>query len=157
MIVTVLICLIAGAALLQPSASRATVAGILVGIILTHELFFSHLDGLAYFASAALFDLAAIMLTGLVVPITKMVLSIHRICIVSILANFAGWILWEMYFPPLAYELTFAGIYMWTLVVLLKRGGNDVMGDYKLVSRFSGFRGNASAGALRVKQGECEL
>lgn len=128
MITTVLLTLIAFAVLIQPNVPRLFAAMLFVGLTLSHELFLSHLDGLAYYGSAALLDLGIIILTSGINPVPQMVINLHRICKVSIFLNVAGWYIWSAYLPPVAYDLAFMALYGWTLLILIKRDGADVGG-----------------------------
>lgn len=148
---TWLFCALAVVALIQPNAPRFFAAVVFVGAILLHARFLSHLDGLQYYGSAALFDLLIIVLTSGVNPVPQMVLSLHRLCIVSILANAAGWALWFFYFPPLAYDVAFVGIYAWALFILIERDGANV-GGYTLGSWASCFRFNRSSWAVHLNK-----
>lgn len=149
--VTTLIFLIIVTAFFQPSAPRLFAALSFVGITALHELFFSDYEGLQYYGSAALFDLAIIILTSGINPVPKMVLSLHKICIVSIVANLLGWIMWFLYYPPMIYDLAFVAIYAWTLITLIKRNGLNV-GGYTMDSWASCFRFNRSAWYLYLNK-----
>ena len=139
--ITLLIYALVIVAFLQPNAPRLFAAVIFMGITLLHEVFSSSYEGIQYYGSAALCDLAVIILTSGINPVPKMVLSLHKICIVSIFANFGGWLLWFFYYPPLAYDVTFALIYVWALIILINRDKLDV-GDYTLDSWYSCVRFN---------------
>lgn len=128
-------------AILQPNAPRLFASVTFVGIVLLHEALLSDLDGSQYYGSAALFSLLIIVLTSGIYPIPKMVISLHRLCIVSIFANMFGWAIWYLYYPPLAYDLAFVAIYAWALFILIKRDGADV-GGYTLDRWASCFRFN---------------
>lgn len=142
--ITLLLASLFVVAFIQPNAPRFFAALAFVAITLLHELFLSHYDGLLYYGSAALFDLAIIIATSGIRPVPEMVLSLHRICLVSILANFLGWVIWFLYFPPLIYDASFVAIYAWALITLIKRNGLDV-GGYTLDSWATCFRFNRSA------------
>lgn len=88
--ITYLMYALLAVAVFQPNAPRLFAAVLFVSIISLHELLLSDLDGLQYYGSAALFDLLIIVLTSGINPVPRMVLSLHRICFVSILANMAG-------------------------------------------------------------------
>tara|TARA_R110002051_G_scaffold187376_1_gene257050 strand:- start:308 stop:781 length:474 start_codon:yes stop_codon:yes gene_type:complete len=137
--ITMLILLIFVAVLLQPNASRFYAAFLFAGATITHDLALSHLNGFAYYASAALFDLGIIALTSGINPIPKMVISLHRICMVSILLNFAGWLMWLFYLSPFYYDTMFALVYSWALIIMLLRNKTDV-GDFTMPSWYSCFR-----------------
>lgn len=128
-------------AFIQPSAPRLYAAVLFTAVILLHEFLLSDLEGLQYYGSAALFDLLIIGLTSGINPVPRMVLSLHRTCIASILVNSVGWVLWFFYFPPLAYDATFVLLYAWTLITFIKRDGDHV-GDYTLDSWTACFRFN---------------
>ena len=133
MVITVLISCIAIIALFQPNAPRLFAAVCFAVITLCHEVYFGDLDGLQYYGSAALLDLAIIVITSGINPVPKMVVTLHKICLVSIIANLMGWALWFFHLSPVAYEAVFVVIYAWTLITLLKRNGSDV-GGYTLDS-----------------------
>lgn len=137
--ITMLILLIFVAVLLQPNATRFYAAFLFAGATITHDLALSHLDGFAYYASAALFDLGIIALTSGISPIPRMVISLQRICLASILLNFAGWLMWLLYFSPVLYDTMFTLIYSWALIIMLVRNNTDV-GSYSRSSWHSCFR-----------------
>lgn len=128
MIISVLLAALALAALTQPTAPRLFAALIFVGVTLSHEFILSDLDGFAYYGSAALFDLCIIAATSGINPIPRMVITLHKICLISMGANLFGWILWFSYFPPDAYNALFSAIYLWALITLIIRGRVDVGG-----------------------------
>jgi len=152
---TILVYVICVVAFIQPNAPRLFAALALAGITLLHGVFLTDTTGILYYGSAALFDLGIIIVTSGINPIPKMVITIHKICFVSIIANSVGWLVWFLYYPPLVYDATFAVIYIWTLIIILKRDGSDV-GNYSLDSWLSCFRFNYSArsGCLNKNAGE---
>jgi hypothetical protein len=132
------------AAFFQPNAPRLFAAFCFAAFTLSHELFLSHLDGLAYYGSDALFELAIIILISGIDPVPRMVVALHKICMVAIVANLAGWVFWFFYLPPMAYDASFVVIYAWALTALLKRNGADV-GGFTLDSWATCFRFNRYA------------
>jgi len=139
--ITLLMIAIVIVAFLQPNAPRLFAAVSFISFLLAHEFFMYGYEGLQYYGSAALFDLAIIILTSGINPVPKMVLSLHKICMVSIVANLAGYLLWYYYLPLTAYNATFVVINVWTLIILIKRNNLDV-GDYTVDSWSSCFRFN---------------
>lgn len=139
--ITLLIYAIIIVSFIQPNAPRLFAGVIFTSITLLHESLLSSYEGFRYYGSAALFDLAIIILTSGINPVPKMVIMLHRICIISIFANLAGWVLWFFYYPPFSYDAFFALIYAWTLITLIKRSGLDV-GGYTMDSCVSCFRFN---------------
>lgn len=139
--ITCLIYALVVVAFIQPTAPRLFAAVSFTAIIALHEFLLSDLDGLQYYGSAALFDLLIIILTSGINPVPKMVLSLHKICIASILVNLLGWVLWFFYFPPLVYDAAFVCLYAWTLIVFIKRDKTHV-GGYSMDSWATCFRFN---------------
>ncbi len=153
MIITVLIWLIIVMAFFQPNAPRLFAAITFVGITALHELFFSNYEGLYYYGGAALFDLFIIILISGINPVPKMVLTLQKICIVSMLVNLLGWILWFLYYPPLIYNVSFIGIYIWVLITLIKRT-ECYVGGYTMDSWSSCFRFNRSPWVIYFNKNE---
>lgn len=148
MITSILLIFIGAFALLQPNAPRLFAALIFAGLTLAHDFFSSNLDGLMYYGSAALIDLFIIILTSGISPVPKMVITLHKICMVSIVANFFGWVIWTLYYPPIAYDLAFMAIYAWTLITFITRGKIDV-GGFTLDSWYSCLRFNNRSRLVR--------
>jgi len=128
MTLSILIYALIIAALFQPNAPRFFAAVVFISLTLSHELFLAHLDGFQYYGSAALFDLAIIIITSGVDPIPRMVISLQKICIVSILCNLGGWLIWDAGAPPTVYNAAFIGIFMWALITFIKKDRADVGG-----------------------------
>lgn len=144
--ITFLIYALLVVAFIQPNAPRFFAAVSFVSIIALHEFLLSDLDGLQYYGSAALLDLLIIVVTSGINPVPKMVLSLHKLCIASILANALGWVIWFFYFPPLVYDAAFVLIYTWALIILIKRDGlHGMVGGYTMGSWASCFRFNTRA------------
>jgi hypothetical protein len=128
MIITILIYAIAVMALLQPNAPRLYAALVFVAFMLAHEWLFSHYDGLAYYGSAALFDIAIMGGISGIRPMPKLVITIHKVCIFSIIANMGGFAMWALEMTPSLYNAAFIVIYAITLLALLKRDKTDDRG-----------------------------
>ena len=140
MILTGLLWVVVITAIFQPNAPRLVASVSFVSITRAHEFFLSETTGIGYYGSAALFDLATMAVLRGINPVPKMVLSLQKICIVSIGLNLAGWILWMCYLPPTAYNLAFIGIMLWAIVVLTIRDESDV-GGFTMDSWGACFRG----------------
>lgn len=112
----------------QPNAERLFAAIIFVGATILHEVAAVNFDGLIYYGSAALLDLVIMILISGIVPTPRMVIKLNLICLVSIIINMVGWVVWLNYLPPTAYNIAFMALYAWTLAVLLKRDKCDVGG-----------------------------
>jgi len=131
--ITLLLTIICAVALIQPNITRLFGAIIFAGLTLIHDIYLSSLDGLAYYGSAALTDLAIIVLTSGIFPIPLMVVRLHYICLFSIAANAIGWVMWTAYLPPTIYDAVFVCIYVWVIISMTKRDHSDV-GGYSLDS-----------------------
>jgi len=145
-VITCLLIALVIASLRQPNAPRFLAAVAFVGMTLAHEFFFSGSEGAMYYGTAAAFDLAMIAMTSKINPIPKMVLNLHKVCLMSIVVNFAGWVMWFLYLPPTLYDASFVVVYTLAVVALFSRGREDV-GDFALDSWYSCFLLNRSSWA----------
>lgn len=139
MILTALLAAIAVIMLLQPTAPRFFAVAVFLGATLFHDLALSGLDGFWYYGSAAALDFAIIVATSGVYPVPRLVVCMHQICMVSMVANLGGWLLWLAYFPPIVYDTVFIGIYTWALWIFVDEDGDNV-GAYTMDSWASCFR-----------------
>ena len=112
----------------QPTSQRLFAATVFMSITILHNVFFWELDGLAYYGSAAAFDLLIVILTSGINPVPKIILKLQIICITSAILNLCGWLIWYFYFPPMAYNIAFICLYMYTVIVLTSRDKGDVGG-----------------------------
>ena len=144
MILSILLMMIAASCLVQPNAPRLFAAMVFAGLTLTHEFSLSHLEGLEYYGSAALVDLGIMIAISGISPTPTMVINLQRVCIVSIITNFLGWVMWLTYLPPIAYNYAYVFIYMVAVAVLLKKDQGDV-GGFAVDSWVSCFRFNIFA------------
>ena len=126
--ITMLMTILMLMSLLQPNAPRLFAAVAFTCVTVLPEQLLSAYTGLGYYGSAALFDLGIITLTSWINPVPRMVISLHKICMVSILLNAVGWVLWTLYYPPLVYDMSYIALYAWTLFVFTRRGDRDVGG-----------------------------
>ncbi len=140
LLIALLFCVIA-----QPTVVRGYVAILFVIVTMLHELVGVRLDGLAYYGSAALCDLAIIVLTSGLRPVPAMVSRIHLICLASIIVNAVGWAMWAAYLPPTVYDAAFVLIYLVAVVAMLKKDSSDVMGGHTPGGRRTRIRGGLSA------------
>ena len=138
--VTVLLYAILAVSLFQPSAPRLLTALIFAFEVNSHDLFFSGLDGFLYYASAALTSLLVIILTSGINPTPRMVITIQKICLASIVANAIGWALWFNYISSIYYNMAFILIYGWAFFALIKRDHIYNVGGYTVSEWRSCFR-----------------
>lgn len=144
----ILLALLVLAGFTQRNGYRLNIGVMFVGLVSTHYLLddWVKLEGLWYYGSAALFDLAFI---GATVSFSdsKLLDSLCNISIVSMLLNFFGWLLWFNYYPPAHYDLAFLCLYTWAVVVLLRKdieyvGGYGVGGGGVTVHKYNFTRYN---------------
>lgn len=145
MLLSLLLGALVAAALLQPTAPRFFAAVFFIGVTFTHELFLSGLDGFAYYGSAAALDLAIIFVIARLDPVPSMVVTLQRVCWVSILANLAGWLMWRAYLPPEPYNLALVAINAWALTAFIT-GTKDDVGGFGMDLWSSRLCGTASPG-----------
>ena len=148
--ITYLLYGMAVAALVQPNAPRLFAALVFSSLILTHDGFLSDLDGLAYYGSAALFDLLAIILMSGIHPVPRLVVRLQLICLLSVCLNAIGWALWVTYLPPLIYDWAFLALYTWAVITLIQRDGAHDVGGYTMDRWRSCIRFDRAAWVVRL-------
>lgn len=79
------------------------------------------------------FDLIVIFTLSRLSVIYVHVLFMQVICLLLIIANCIGWIIWYLYLPPTYYNLACYALYIAAILSMFKRGGNgrDIT-NYKL-------------------------
>lgn len=127
-IITYLLYALIVAWLFQPTMARRAAVGLFVFFTIMHELYLSEVDGLLYYGSAAFFDLLIILLTRNIRPLTDTIVNIHMICVISILFNYIGWIIWALYLPPLIYNWSFVMVYSLAVYAFLRMDDSNVGG-----------------------------
>lgn len=107
----------------QPSAPRLF-AGVIFSVISFGLILAGPYlnDYLTYVVPALAAVLVMILLSASML-VSRVVLSLHRICLLSIVLNAGGYILYESGESFLAYNMSFFLLYAWTIRVLLKRDG----------------------------------
>lgn len=131
MIVDYLVLALMVLAVLRPTYAGQRVAVVFAGAALFHCIIGEGLDGSAYYLSAAVLDSAVITITANFKGVSQITRDIHRICLVSIVLNAAGWVTYMLYIPPVGYNLSFIFLYLWAIIVLMKRN-RRYAGDNKL-------------------------
>ena len=148
---TALFGLMALSVLTQPNAPRLFAVLIFMAVTLSHDAIGGSMIGFWYYGSAALLDVGIIILTSGINPLPKMVVTLHRICMVSIAVNFFGWLMWYFYQPPTAYDSMFLVIYAWALMTFITRDTADV-GGFKMDSWRSCIRGFTRSRGMGLDQ-----
>ena len=112
----------------QRTAQNLYGAVIFVGAALLFELIGPSLDGWARHGGAAIINLVAILILSGVRTACWMVYRLKLILLLSMLVNFAGWIIWYFYLPPTAYDAGLVIVYSLALKALVEGVGN--VGDF---------------------------
>lgn len=129
------------ASLFQPNISRFIPALIYSAALGFHYLFMNDISGLPYYGSAALVDLAVLCFIGGFFINSNISLILCKICAISIVLNFIGWLMWMMYIKPDLYNLAYYALYSWVIIVLLQRDRVDAgVGSYTLGGWIFGIR-----------------
>ena len=127
LLVTITLILFVFGPLMQPDLDRLFVASVYIyGNVFVHEAMFSSLDGLAYYGSAALTDLLTITLLCTIVLSTKLCGKLISVCMISIILNFGGWLIWLGGLEPMVYNLSFVVLNAYTIYLLI--GGDSEHG-----------------------------
>lgn len=134
----ILIGLIVIAAIMQPTEERLYAALLFALLAAIHYVVMYEVDGIAYYGSAALLDIAVIYFTARLAIISKVIREIQNICLASIVLNAIGWAMWMLYLEPHAYDAMFIALYSWALIILTRRESADVSG----VDTMGGRRGH---------------
>jgi len=145
MTISILILIIAALAILQPTPTRQKAALVCAAAYLIHDALFSELTGLEYYASAAAFDAGVVAITANMTYTCRLIKDIHRVCLISIALNVAGWVIYMLYVPPALYNFSFTLLYLWTIIILLRKD-RQYAGDYTLDNWANCFRLNHTAG-----------
>lgn len=128
MLLSALLGALVAAAIFQPTATRLFAAVVFVSVAWTHEIAFAHLTGLPYYLSAGVGALGIIVALKLLPHPPRVALTLVRICLVSIVLNFAGWVMWWAYLPPGPYNAAIFCVFVWALVTLLSKDKQDESG-----------------------------
>lgn len=142
MIFTILLIGLCLSALVQSNSARGRIAWCYAGAVALHIFIFSAYEGWLYYGSAAVLALMVIMVIALADTNRRMVKNLHLICLVSILLNFIGWVMWVTYLPPFIYNVLFMLLYCAAIAAIL-REELDV-GDTTGAWRYSGFLGHTN-------------
>lgn len=117
----------------QPSSERMGAACVYAGVNLAHLALISPwIGGYGYYLSAAMADIFIMAIIIQMPRITAVAISLLRVCLVEVIVNAIGWILWFKYFEPALYNSTFYLIYGWIVLILMRKDRADDVGGYKV-------------------------
>ena len=134
-VTTLLIAVLIVVAALQPTDERLYTAFLFASLVSLHHIFAYNMEGIAYYGSAALLDMAVIFFTARLRILSSVIRSIQNICLASIALNAFGWVSWMLYAPPHAYNAAFIALYSLAIITLLKKektnaDGTDSVGAW---------------------------
>lgn len=93
--------------------------------------FFAPYAGEWHYHIAGLFDVLVSWVLSRLVFIDKMVKILATITLISLILNIAGWVIYELYLPPLAYDIAFNVLYAATILVILTIRNKNGSIDYR--------------------------
>lgn len=117
-----------------------------------HFLVLGDADGSVYYLTAAIFDIAIIYVASRTIKIVSTSIYIQRICIAEITLNFVGWVMYESYIDPFAYNIAYALLQVAMIAVLLKKDAKNDKRGYKADSRIDYIRVIAGLCNIRTHQ-----
>ncbi len=128
-------------AVLQKTDERFYAATIFSALTLAHMVLFSATDsGHAYYIGAAFLDVAIMSFIARIDKIVSLTITLHRICLVEIIVNAIGWVMWMKYADPYWYNVTFIGLHLWAIFALTRKDNANDPGGYTVGSRFDYIR-----------------
>ena len=87
-------------------------------------------SGYAYYLGAAIVDLLIIILISKAVKQTATLINLQKIALWFIYTNTAGWITYELYYPPIFYDALCLVLFVAAIYVAAKKGGNRDLGSF---------------------------
>lgn len=86
--------------------------------------------GYVYYLGAAIADLLIIIAISKPVKLTATIINLQKIALWFIYANTIGWIIYELYYPPLIYDALCLALFISALFVAVKKGGSSDLGNF---------------------------
>ena len=83
-----------------------------------HGLFFGELDGLPYYGSAALASVVSASLLYVFCPASRLSKALIFLCVLSVIFNTCGFVLWVTYREPALYNAAMLLLYGLALLVM---------------------------------------
>lgn len=119
-------------ALFQKTAERRFPALVFAFFTWLHCVALSGGEGLLYFFTAGLCDVAIISIIASWAKITRLSDALITISLVSIISNFYGWISWVNYLPVKSYNIFIMALYLIAILSLLWK---DCAHDYTRINQ----------------------
>lgn len=127
----------------QPTPARRVVACSYAVVTFGHLMLVSpwadDLGG-AYFLTAAAGDVLVMALIMRSVKMPDTGISLMRVCVAEVVANWLGWRLWENGYDPAIYNTIFYGLSIWVMLILIRRDRAYERRGYSINSRVDNLR-----------------
>ena len=131
----VVICVLA---FFQTTHNRAVAAITYAFVVGAYSLFAYNVSSHPYaYFSGAMLDFVIIALISIYSIPTRLAGSLIDICLISIVLNCFGFILWWCKIPPELYNILYGALYLIAILALLREESSD---GYKLNWRYSNIR-----------------
>lgn len=128
---SILLIAIVVASMCQPNPHRCLVALSFSLPCAVLDFFNYGLIGTSYYLAAGLCCTLIILLTGMIRPITKLIIQLQLICLVALGVNAAGWLAYMAYASPVFYNYAMIGLYVWAIYALCDKD-EVINGGHKL-------------------------
>lgn len=140
-----LLAIITLVAILQPTGRRLAAGFIFAAANIFFTVIVNDLPGEAYYIAAAFSDLGIVILLKFIYD--DLARKLQFVCLLSILVNFTGWLMWFLYYPPLVYNVVYLLVFLIAIYFLLTNsGGRRVsLGYVTAISRRVGIFRDGSA------------
>jgi hypothetical protein len=110
---------------IQPDKPRFLTCLSYASLTFMHEVFISKFTSLPYYSTAAIFDLMSMILMSHVKPVNNLIVKLSVLCVISIVLNFYGWLIYMLYFDPITYNIAFMLIYAVVIFLFVVRDKNS--------------------------------
>ncbi len=119
---------------LQPTEERMIVATIYAGLCVIHNIASVEFVGFTYYMTAGMFDLVILALLCSYGAAGRLTRNLISVCMVSIVLNFYGWLIWFLYQPPMTYNIASMALYLIAILILSEK---ECSHEYGLNQRHS--------------------
>ena len=131
-------------AIFQPTRERFLIAWLYALACSIHNYFLGDISGVFYYLSAGAFDFIVLAIICVFIRPNWFSNCIIGISIMSLILNFYGWIIYELYLPPTSYNIAFNALYLLAILVFLWKDSAHDTGKNKrwAVLRLPNFKFN---------------
>lgn len=137
----------------QPTRERFLIAWLYALACSTHNYFLGDISGVFYYLSAGAFDFIVLAIICIYAKPKWFSNQIIGISTISLILNFYGWIIYELYLPPTSYNIAFNTLYLYAILILLWKDSAHDFGTNKRWAflRLSHFKFNNACHPLHKK------